>query len=185
MATPRNPDEGDVHFRAVSRQDFPQLQDWLSRPHVETWWREPCDLASIEARYGPSIDGDDRTEVFIIDRDDRPIGLIQWYLIDDNPDWKAALAPAVDIDRAAGIDYFIGDLELIGQGLGPRIIDRFLTEKWSEHPHVSAVVVDIDQENRRSWRAIEKAGFRRVWAGELDSDDPSDAGPCYVYVRRP
>ena len=29
---------------------------------------------------------------------------------------------------------------------------------------------------------LEKAGFRRVWAGELDSPDPSDDGPEYAYV---
>ena len=120
--------------------------------------------------------------MFIIEQGDQPIGFIQWYLIDDNPEWKAALAAVVNVVDAAGIDYLIADPELVGQGLGSTMIDQFVAERRSAHPHVRAVVVDIDQENRRSWRAIEKAGFRRVWAGELDSDDPSEAGPCYVYV---
>ncbi|HWB36124.1 MAG TPA: hypothetical protein VHA75_08875 [Rugosimonospora sp.] len=40
--------------------------------------------------------------------------------------------------------------------------------------------------NVASWRALERAGFSRLWAGQLDSDDPADAGPAYVYaVDRP
>ena len=30
-------------------------------------------------------------------------------------------------------------------------------------------------------RALEKAGYQRCWAGELESDDPSDEGPMYLY----
>ena len=32
---------------------------------------------------------------------------------------------------------------------------------------------------------LEKAGFTRVWHGRLDSPDPSDDGPEYVYSARP
>jgi aminoglycoside 6'-N-acetyltransferase len=184
MATTRTADEG-LRFRRVTRSDLALLRDWMSRPHVERWWREPTDAASVEARYGPSIDGDDPTELFIVERHLTPVGFIQWYLIDDNPGWKAALVPAVEADHAAGIDYLIGDPELVGKGLGPTIIDQFVAERWSEHPQVCAVIVDIEQENRRSWRAVEKAGFRRVWAGELGSGDSRDAELSYVYVRDP
>jgi aminoglycoside 6'-N-acetyltransferase len=42
------------------------------------------------------------------------------------------------------------------------------------------------QENVASWRALEKAGFERIFAGPLESDDPSDSGPAFVYaLRRP
>ena len=45
-----------------------------------------------------------------------------------------------------------------------------------------AVVVDVLQENRASWRALERAGFHRVWEGTLNSDHPSDEGPCFLYL---
>ena len=43
--------------------------------------------------------------------------------------------------------------------------------------------VAVQQANHRSWRALEKAGYDRVFEGMIESDDPSDAGPSYVYVR--
>jgi aminoglycoside 6'-N-acetyltransferase len=40
----------------------------------------------------------------------------------------------------------------------------------------------VQIENRPSWRALEKAGYRRTWSGLVDSGDPSDDGPSHVYV---
>ncbi len=172
-----------VRFRHLERSDFALLADWFARDHVAPWWREPADLPAIEARYGPTIDGPDATEVFIVELDRRPIGLIQRYLVDDDPAWSAALAPANAPRPAAGIDYLIGEQSLTGHGLGPRIIDRFLTDTWRRYPAVVAVLVAVQQTNGRSWRALEKSGFHRIWAGVLTSDDPSDRGPSYLYQR--
>lgn len=90
------------------------LFGWLLQPHVAAWWRDvPVDLAAVEAEYGPCIDGDGPTELFVATCDGRPTGMIQRYLIADEPDWTAALAEPVDISNAVGIDYLIGvpDLE--------------------------------------------------------------------------
>jgi aminoglycoside 6'-N-acetyltransferase len=55
-----------------------------------------------------------------------------------------------------------------------------------EYSDVPAVVVSIQEDNRRSWRALEKIGFRRAWTGALVSDDPSDDGISHVYMlQRP
>ena len=173
-----------LSFRAMTREDLTLLSEWLATPHVSNWWREEFDLAAIEARYGPVIDGRDPTECFIVERDGHPVGFIQRYLFSDDPDWQRILAPAGTPDDAAGIDYFIGSPSLIGQGLGTQIIDRFVGDMWTRYPAIAAVVVDVSVDNRPSWRALEKAGFSRAWTGALDSDDPSDAGLNHVYLRR-
>jgi aminoglycoside 6'-N-acetyltransferase len=176
-------EEPAVEFRPLRRSDFPLLGQWLSAPHVEPWWREPYDPTSIEMTYGPAIDGRDPTELFVVVRGGRSIGLVQRYLIDDNPDWKRSLQPAAVPEPSVGIDYMIGMAELIGGGLGPLIIDRFVNDAWRRYPRVVAAVASVQQANRRSWRALEKSGFRQVWTGVLVSNDPSDQGPAYVYVR--
>ena len=149
---------------------------------MEAWWCEGHDAAAVEARYGPSVDGTDPTECFVVDRNGEPVGFIQRYLFDDNPKWQSALSTTGTPSNAAGIDYLIGLEELIGQGLGPAIIGWFVEELWSRYPDVPAIVVDVAQDNRRSWRALEKACFHRTWSGMLDSDDPGDAGPAHVYM---
>ena len=64
------------------------------------------------------------------------------------------------------------------------MIDAFVDLTWDRYPDISAVVAAVDQGNEASWRALEGAAFLRTWAGVLDSDDPGDQGPHYLYVRR-
>jgi aminoglycoside 6'-N-acetyltransferase len=174
-----------ISFRPLTRGDFDLLARWLAAPHVEAWWREDPEPGAIEERYGPGVDGLDPTELFVIELGDRAVGLIQRYRFDDNPEWRAALAPAGTPGAAFGIDYLIGEERDIGSGLGQRVIGDFIARSWDRYPDVVAVVaavVGVDADNRRSWRALEKAGFQRAWTGRVESEDPSDQGVSHVYV---
>jgi aminoglycoside 6'-N-acetyltransferase len=182
-----------IAFRALERADLPLLADWLGRPHVAQWWRAPSDLAAVEAAYGPMIDGSDPTEGFIAiggigEEPGQPLAFLQRYRLDDNPDWQRALAVALaegaGVGVGAGIDYLIGDRAMTGRGLGRQMIAAFVDLTWEHYPDITAVVVAVDQSNEASWRALEGAAFLRTWAGVLDSDDPSDQGPSFVYLRR-
>jgi aminoglycoside 6'-N-acetyltransferase len=168
-----------VSFRPLQRADFSVLAKWLALPHVAPWWPDEPSVDALEATYGPTIDGDDPTEGFMIELEGRPVGFVQRYLLDDYPAWCAALG----IEHAAGIDYLIGVVELTGVGLGPVIVDTFTALTFTRYPDIDRMAVAVQQANHRSWRALEKAGYDRVFEGMIDSDDPSDAGPSYVYVR--
>lgn len=161
------------------------LCGWLAAPHVLPWWEEDPSPAAVEAKYGPSVDGDDPTELFVVEQDGAPVGFIQRYRLADNPEWVESLKVAGTPDDAAGCDYVIGSPELIGQGLGPQLISQFVADIWVRYPEVPAIVIDVDQLNRRSWRALEKVGFERVFSGDIESEPP-DSGPAHVYLlRRP
>jgi aminoglycoside 6'-N-acetyltransferase len=179
--------EPAITFRPLRRSDLPQLRRWLSAPHVVRWWGEaPIDDAATSTKYGPSIDGDDPTELFVFDVDDRPAGVVQRYRIDDEAEWREALAVALDATGMAGIDYLIGKPELVGRGVGPAMIRAFLTQLWRRYARCSAVVVDVDPGNVRSWRALEKAGLRRVYDGDLfDPEERVTARTLLYRIDRP
>jgi aminoglycoside 6'-N-acetyltransferase len=149
---------------------------------VKRWWREPSEAGAVEAAYGPAIDGTDPTELLIAELGGRPIGMLQRYLLSDNPDYQRALQPAGTPAAAASLDYLIGEPQLTGRGLGPLMITHGSTGLWAAHPEIIAIVVAVQVENRPSWRALEKAGYRQAWSGFVDSGDPSDDGPSHVYV---
>ena len=180
--TEHSREAGRLAFRPLTRDDFPILAIWLAAPHVEPWWQESWGLDDIEARYGPSIDRDDLTEARIITLDGHPIGLIIRYRIADTPNWLDTLAPTGAPLDGFGIDYLIGDPERVGRGVGTRMITSFVAESWDRYPRCPACVVAVHEDNRRSWRALERVGFTRVWSGSLVSEDPSDAGPQVLYV---
>jgi aminoglycoside 6'-N-acetyltransferase len=183
----------------MSRDDFPALASWLRTPHVEAWFPwlhgDTDPRVAVEAEYGPCIDGGDPTELFVIEAEGQPVGFIQRYRISDNPSWAAALSAALtaagesstavgDTSAAVGFDYAIGELDATGRGVGSEAIRQLLTDTFDRYPDVDSVIVAMQQANRPSWRALEHVGFERRWAGLLDSPDPSDAGPSYIYAVR-
>lgn len=176
-----------IGFRPLTEDDLPRLAGWLAQPHVATWWREPSDLAQVREKYQPCLDGRDPTELFLIEAGGSPVGFIQRYLVADNPEWVQALratGAADDVAQAAGIDYLIGDPALTGKGIGSAAITEFTELTLRRYPEAASLLVDVSQANVASWRALERAGYTRCWSGEIDSPDPSDEGPSYLYRRR-
>ena len=140
----------------MTRADLPVVHEWLNRDHVSRWWRDSRRLDDVEGRYGPAIDGDEPTRMFVIEIDGRPAGSIQTYLVSDYPDWIG------DEPGVAGVDLFIAEEELTGRGLGTRVLAQFVRTVVFADPAVSSCVASPHAENAASIRAFEKAGFRPV-----------------------
>jgi RimJ/RimL family protein N-acetyltransferase len=122
-------------------------------------------VAELEAEYGPSIDGTDPTGAYVVVSGARDIGFIQCYRVADHPAHERRLGVA----GAIGIDYFIGEPALIGQGVGTRMIGEFVrTIVRRRYPEAAHVVADPEVANAASCRALEKNGFTRrgIVAGE-------------------
>lgn len=153
------PQRASITFRPLRRDDFPLVCMWRARPHVRQWWGDPPDLDAVEAEWGPCIDGDSRTSVTMVLVGGRPAGVVQAYRVDDSPEDAARVAFA----DAVGLDVFLGELDLVGRGIGTRVVDRFVTELITDlYPDAKCVVADPDVRNAASCRAFEKAGFSRA-----------------------
>jgi aminoglycoside 6'-N-acetyltransferase len=159
---------GRISFRALETADFPSLQQWLSNPHIDEWWHQRLDRDGIERKYGPRINGTEPTHVFIIEHERLSIGWVQWHRWSDYPEHAVQLKvpPA-----AAGVDLAIGEVTLIGKGLGPRIIRDFVLEVIAVQSGITSVVTDVEERNGRSVRAFEKAGFTAVGLVQLNGEN--------------
>jgi aminoglycoside 6'-N-acetyltransferase len=163
---------GRVEFRQLQRSDFPAVAAWFEQPHIERWWNESSDLDHIEAKYGPRVDGNDSTSMWIVEIDGIPAGLAQHYRHEDYPDHDEA----VGVESAVGIDYLLAE-DFTGRGLGPHVLAAFarlaLDRTTGSHHCVAAPA----QANRSSWRALERAGFQRLGACQ-----PPDEPIAWMYV---
>jgi aminoglycoside 6'-N-acetyltransferase len=139
-------------FRAVTTADLPLLQDWLWRTHVQEWWGDPVrGLAAIaEHIVNPAIN------LFMVECDDVPIGYIQSW----DPHAEADHPCRDQPPGTRGIDQFIGEPKLIGQGHGTAFIRLFVESLFK----VSArrVIADPNPRNARAIRAYTKAGFKEI-----------------------
>jgi aminoglycoside 6'-N-acetyltransferase len=152
-----------IEFRPLAENDLRLLRDWLQREHVRLWWRDPID--ETVAEYKAAIEGREPTDHYLIELDGQPVGMIQTYLACNYPDWEAIVQVG---DGVAGVDLLIGEADLVGRGLGPRILAEFARGVVFADPGTTAVVATVEEANRRSWRAFEKAGFHHVRDVEED-----------------
>ena len=168
----------DLRFRRLGRNDFGDLERWLSAPHVRKWWGKPLDTPGIEREFGPCVDGVDPTMVFVTTVADRSIGIVQTYLLSDTPEYESA----VGVEAAAGIDLFIGEPDLLGTGLGKSIVQRFVAEiGWTAFPQAQRYMAGPSIENVRSRRTFEAAGF--VYIGQVDIPGEPDPEAVMVLER--
>ncbi len=89
------------------------------------------------------MDNPGPVKVFLILADDTPVGMIQ----------------ASPGEHTVGIDYFIGDGDRCGQGLGTAAIVAFTALVFDRYPDITMITADPARDNHASRRALEKAGY--------------------------
>jgi aminoglycoside 6'-N-acetyltransferase len=143
---------------------------------VARWWDHQTSPEALDRDFGPSVDGRDPTEMLIASVDGRPFGFIQRYALADEPAYVAELGRLCEVPPGAvSVDYFIGEPDMRGRGLGAAMIAQLVGD--------AEAIVPVVAGNVASWRALERAGFTRVAEGELEPDNPIDPPLHYVYRR--
>jgi aminoglycoside 6'-N-acetyltransferase len=135
-----------ISFRPLKDSDAGLLLIWMSSPHVQPFWTENGSTPEDEVEQALDLIGSDEGAPFIIELNKRPIGYIQYYAC--GPDQP---------EGALGIDLFIGDVSMTGEGLGPQILRQFgdgLLAKGA-----TRLVIDPASSNDRAISAFRKAGF--------------------------
>jgi aminoglycoside 6'-N-acetyltransferase len=153
--------KGKISFTPLCEKDLPLLHRWLNTPHVSEWWslegNHHPSMEEVVRHYSPRITGKEPVDVYIIIYNDKAIGMIQCYYLDDEPEEKAVFG----IDRSsAGIDLFIGEEAYVHRGLGSNIISDFLRQVVFKKYDVECCVIDPQVQNKIAIRAYEKAGFK-------------------------
>jgi len=159
-------------FKLLKREHFPLLLKWLETPHVKKWWDSDINwtLELIEKKYSSYTKGFKHlvleTQIikkpmhaFIINFNNVDIGYIQYYDRYDFPPEQG-----YDIlnlpESCAAIDWYIGELNYIGKGIGTQALSIFFNEfVLKDFKNAS---VDPDTTNIGAIRVYEKVGFKKV-----------------------
>ena len=152
--------------RPMIEADIELLIAWRADRRVNEWYGG-LEEATPEALR---VDWDDEAwcERGIIELESRPVGFVQWYPAEAETAAQYRLPPG---PRYWGIDIFLGEPSLFGQGIGTQVV-RMLSNQLLDEHIADIVVIDPHQRNKRAIRSYEKAGF--VYSHDLPAHEVQD-----------
>src|ERR1700704_1294897 len=133
-----------VSLRPATAGDIPALAEIRAKPEVFRWWRGEGEMASAVAEDLADPDA----HAFVVERDGRVVGAIQWSA-ETEPDY-----------RHASIDIYL-DPAVHGRGLGSDAV-RTLARHLIAGEGFHRLVIDPAADNAAAIACYRKVGFRPV-----------------------
>jgi aminoglycoside 6'-N-acetyltransferase len=168
-----------ITFRPMTEGDLPLFESWLHQPHFARWFLPDSTVDAELESNREAIRGAEPTVVLIARVAGRDIGWAQYYRWADYP------AEALKYDARPGeigIDYGIGEPDLIGLGIGARLIAGLVALLAELHPG-APILVGPSAANVASCRVLERNGF--VLVDVRDVPDEPNASPLALYRLAP
>ncbi len=139
----------------MTTDDLPLLFRWMNAPHVKPWWNTESSWDEFQKNYRRNI-ADPKVFPFIVDHNGLPIGYINYWFVEDDPNFIHLYAP-----DTIGTDQLIGEIEFVGKGHGPAFVKLF-TDNLLREKKTSIVMTDPDLKNEAAIKPYGKAGFSAV-----------------------
>jgi len=146
----------DLLVRTLETSDQELLVKWLSDPRVLEYYGgrdRPHDLELVKEIFYKQ----DEEVRCIFEYLEKPIGYIQYYLVDEKTKKEYGLKGK----RIFGTDQFIGEVEFWNQGIGKKLI-KSMIEYLKTHGHADKVVMDPQTWNERALKCYESCGFKKI-----------------------
>ena len=148
-------------------RDSDQLLRWLAQPHVAKWWGDAGRAMQHARECAPESQA-------LIVADGTPVGYLCWQ---EPAKEELETANLADLPgRLVDIDIFIGDADLLGQGVGSGGL-RLLLARLRRDPSIAFAGLGTAVSNTNAIRCYEKAGFRL----NREFEDP-EWGPCKYLI---
>lgn len=160
-------------FKTLNQNDLTLIYQWFQEPSINQWYARGkyWSLEAIREKYRPRLLGQENVPSFIIYKDETPIGFIQYYQFEQgfpegiHGQHNLLLQQYKQADLV-GIDLFIAEGNMRGQGFGVKIINQFIEDFLT---NFSAAVVDPQVLNINAIGCYEKSGFMKT----SFSEDPN------------
>ncbi|WP_172196579.1 GNAT family N-acetyltransferase [Saccharibacillus qingshengii] len=169
-----------IALRTHTLEDAPLLLRWLTDPAVLEWYEGRDNLYDAERIKEDFYEESENETKGLIMYEERAIGYIQFYLLEDEEreDYGYAESP----DRIYGMDQFIGETDCWNQGIGTRVIAA-VADYLFEEGGTYKLVMDPQVRNERALRVYEKNGFVRVKRMERREMHEGELRDCWLIEK--
>jgi aminoglycoside 6'-N-acetyltransferase len=156
----------DIQIRLMQDNihDYKLMEKWRTDEEVLKFYggRDyPYFIEKVIATYQPRIRGEESANPCIFTYQNIPIGYLQYYCLDDEPEADRQMYHLENTDHVYGIDLFIGETKYWNRGIGTKVLSAIVDYLFTEL-QAAKIVIDPDVNNLRAIRCYEKAGFVKV-----------------------
>jgi aminoglycoside 6'-N-acetyltransferase len=151
---------GSISISNLKEDSFPLMAKWLSDERVLEYYDgrdNPSDIEKIKTKYGAKIK-DDTVTPCIINKDETPIGYIQFYKIPTEDLSKYSIEKS---SNPYSIDIFIGEPDEWSHGIGTKsicMVSQYIFDSLNADVLISAP----ELWNKRSINAFINSGFSQI-----------------------
>lgn len=173
---------GPITVRELEERDESSMVSWLSNPEVLQYYEgrdRPHDVALVREHFYVE---DDETRC-LIEYEGKPIGYIQFYLLDEEALREYGYDGNEADSRTFGTDQFIGATEYWNKGIGTKLVTSML-DYLINHQQADRIVMDPQVWNERAIACYEKCGFRKVRLLEKHEQHEGELRDCWIMEYR-
>lgn len=139
-------------IRKVKDIDITLIENWLYKDHIQKWFGDPTEwlneITNREGKYYWIIH-------YIIEYHGLPIGFCQYY---DCSKAEKGYAWDDEPEGTFGIDYLIGNEQLLGKGIGTQIVSK-LSQIVINNENPKQIIADPIKDNIVSSKVLECNGY--------------------------
>ena len=149
----------NITIRPLEVSDIELLHYWLNQKHLFPFYmQEPISIEKLFEKFKPRVGKDHKTKCAITSFKEVPFGYTQWYLNRSYPDYGAA-----SLGKGSGfsIDYFIGETNFLGKGLGSSMLKSLILKTFPLLNGSDQIAyICHDTNNLPAIRCTKRAGFK-------------------------
>ncbi|QSJ14191.1 acetyltransferase [Nostoc sp. UHCC 0702] len=153
-----------IRLMQDNTDDYQLMAKWLTDETVLEFYEgrdNSFDLERIIENYQPLVIGKDPAIPCLVYYHNIPIGYLQYYALNDQPENDRQMYCLEQTDNVYGIDLFIGESNYWNQGIGTKILSAVVNYLFEEL-EADKIVIDPHVDNTRAIRCYEKCGFVKV-----------------------
>lgn len=159
-----------------TNKDYKYLEKWYQEKEIFSHFEQrKLTLEEIKNKYLPRTKVDAKVPVFMIEYDDKPIGIIQYQLINEENKELYNLKE----NNSYEIDIFIGELNLHNKGIGKISID-LIVDYLCKEKNAKILVMCPLKSNYNAINCYKKCGF--VIKNEFETEDTIGEKQVFVLM---
>ncbi|KKO51727.1 GNAT family N-acetyltransferase [Paenibacillus sp. DMB20] len=166
----------EIAVRELEKSDELLLVAWLSNSSVLQYYEgrdRPHDLEMVRESF--YVDDDESR--CIIEYNGKPIGYIQFYLLDEET--RADYGYLETNEKIYGMDQFIGEIEYWNKGIGKKLV-KSMVEYLVNHEGADKIVMDPQAWNLRALTCYERCGFKKIKVLKEHEEHEGELRDCWL-----